>query len=43
MIIVAEEPTKVLTWVASWINNNPHNLCKWQSMMTDFYMVEIHY
>ena len=41
MIIVAKNLTKVLTWIASWINNNPCNLCKWQSMTTDFYMVEI--
>ena len=42
MIIVAEKPTKVLMRIASWINNDPHNLCKWQSMTTDFYMVKIH-
>jgi hypothetical protein len=42
MVIMAEKPIKVLTQIASWIGNDPHNLCKWQSMTTDFYMVEIH-
>jgi hypothetical protein len=42
IVIVAEKPIKVLSWIASWIRNDPRNLQKWQSMTTDFYMVEIH-